>query len=281
MHKRLSGALSVEHLTVAIAGLPPQLTGIRLVQLSDLHYDGQRLSESMLADAIAASNQAQPDIVVLTGDYVTDDPSPIYPLAARLKQLQSRIGTYAVLGNHDTYYFSSKKQVIEALTLAGIQVLCNQIAYPFGAELPLIGLADFWSSEFNPSILNQIDADTPRLVLSHNPDSAEILQRWRVDLQLSGHTHGGQVVIPGFGPAPSWPGRIRNHLPELLHHCIPMLSKKRKRIIRHWEWAEGLHKVGNNLLYVNRGLGTYFPGRLFCPPEVTVITLESAPAIDI
>jgi uncharacterized protein len=279
MYKGLSGALSVEYLTVAIAGLPAQLAGIRLVQLSDLHYDGRRLSESMLADAIAASNQAQPDIVVLTGDYVTDDPSPIYPLATRLKQLQSRIGTYAVLGNHDTYYFSSKPKVTEALTLAGIQVLWNQIAYPFGTELPLIGLADFWSSEFDPNILSQIDAATPRLVLSHNPDSAEVLQRWRVDLQLSGHTHGGQVVIPGFGPAPSLPERISKRLPKMLRHWIPRLSKKRKHVIRHWEWAEGLHKVGNNLLYVNRGLGTYFPGRLFCPPEVTVITLECAAAI--
>lgn len=274
MHKLFSGALRVDRLTVEIAGLPLSLSGTKIVQLSDLHFDGLRLSEAMLKAAIAACNQAEPDIVVLTGDYVTDDPGPIGELAQRLQQLQSQLGVYAVLGNHDIYPLGAKDQVTAALVNAGIQVLWNEIAYPFGLELPIVGLADFWSREFDPAIaLSQIDVSTPRIVLSHNPDSAARLQAWRVDLQLSGHTHGGQIVIPGLGPVPTWYQAVRSYVPSKLRPWIPYMGEERCKVVRHWEWAQGFHQVGTNSLYVNRGLGTYPPGRLFCPPEVTVLTL--------
>ncbi|HBB34403.1 MAG TPA: metallophosphatase, partial [Cyanobacteria bacterium UBA9273] len=176
----VSEALKVEEIRVAIADLPPSLQGTKLVQLSDLHYDGLRLSEKMLAEAIEASNQAEPDLVVLTGDYVTDRPEPIYPLVWRLKHLQSRLGIYAVLGNHDLYYPKARTIVAEALAGIGVRVLWNQIAYPLGPELPFVGLADFWSREFNPApVMNQLDPQIPRIVLSHNPDSAECLKKWR------------------------------------------------------------------------------------------------------
>ncbi|CEJ45209.1 metallophosphoesterase [Umezakia ovalisporum] len=276
MHWFLSGPLSIQRLTVKIRGLPVCLQGKKLVQMSDFHYDGMGLSEELLEQAIATSNQLKPDLVLLTGDYVTTSPEPIHTLALRLKHLQSQFGIYAVLGNHDIYYRRSKREIIAALNPIGVKVLWNEIGYPFGKELPLVGLADFYSPEFNPAlVMNQIDPDTPRIVLSHNPDTAELLQRWRVDLQLSGHTHGGQVVIPGLGPILIYHKKIFPKIPMKLRSCFPFLGRN-YLLIRHWEWAQGLHLLGNNQLYVNRGLGTYFPGRLFCPPEVTEIILERA-----
>jgi uncharacterized protein len=276
MHWLLSGPLSIQKLTVKIADLPTSLQGQKLVQMSDFHYDGVRLSEEILEQAIALSNQARPDLVLLTGDYVTTSPEPIHSLALRLQRLQSRAGIYAILGNHDIRYRHSQSEITTALNNIGIHVLWNEIAYPLGRELPLVGLADLCSPAFRPAqILNQLDPATPRIVLSHNPDTAEILQAWRVDLQLSGHTHGGQIVIPGMGPVGLYYKKIVRRIPKKIRRRIPGLRRD-YFVLRHWEWAQGLHQVGNNQLYVNRGLGTYEPGRLFCPPEVTVITLQSA-----
>lgn len=277
MHLILSGALSVEKLTVAIADLPASLQGTTLVQLSDLHYDGLRLSEQMLEQAIAASNEAEPDLVLLTGDYVTDDPAPIHNLVLRLKHLQSRAGIYAVLGNHDICYPDSKAEITTALTSIGIHVLWNEIAYPLGQALPLVGLADYWSREFNLSAMSKLDIQKPRIVLSHNPDTAQLLKHWRVDLQLSGHTHGGQLRIPGIGPVVTLYKKIRRSIPKSARRRVPFMQKDFAKVVRRWEWAQGFHQVGSNQLYVNRGLGTYLPGRLFCPPEVTVITLVGLP----
>jgi uncharacterized protein len=269
-----SQSLSVEEITLTIAQLPKRLERTKIVQLSDFHYDGICLSEKLLAQAIAVTNQLEPDLILLTGDYVTRNPKPINRLASRLQDLRASSGIYAVLGNHDLEIPHSRSQISEALTNVGIQVLWNQVVYPLGEGLALVGLPDFWSSEFDPApVMKQLDNDLPRIVLSHNPDSAETLQQWRVDLQLSGHTHGGQIVIPQYGSVPTWIYDARHRIPRSLWPWIPFLKAKWPKVVSHWEWAQGLHRVGDNYLYVNRGLGSFPPGRWFCPPEVTVISL--------
>lgn len=274
MHRLLTGPLTIERLTIPIANLPLYLEGTRIVQLSDFHFDGLRLSTELLQAVIQQSNALEPDLVVLTGDLVTHDPQPIYELAGHLKHLTSRCGVYAVLGNHDNVTFSGRLTIINALHQVGIMVLWNEVAYPLGNELPLVGLADFWSGEFKPALVfDALDPALPRLVLSHNPDTAVPLQRWRVDLQLSGHTHGGQIVIPGWGPLPAVLRQARIYVPRFLHRYIPYMSDECAKVVKHWDWASGRHTVGTNELYVNRGLGTYLPGRFFCPPELTLLEL--------
>ncbi|MEO0407820.1 MAG: metallophosphoesterase [Cyanobacteria bacterium P01_A01_bin.135] len=277
MHPWLSGSLSVETLTVSIRGLPSHLNGLVITQLSDLHYDGLRLSQKLLDEAIVCSNQCNPDLVVLTGDHITNDPAPAPALACHVARLQAKAGVYAILGNHDLYYPETGPAVTAAFEAVGVRVLWNEVCYPWGEGLALVGLADYWCREFCTTPLETVPSDTPRLVLSHNPDSAVPLQHHRVDLQMSGHTHGGQIVLPGLGPFPHWYQRLRYRTPKWLRPYIPYMRRDCHKVVKHWEWAQGLHQVGDNTLYVNRGLGTYPPGRLFCPPELTVIRLVAAP----
>ncbi len=286
MHSLFTGPLTIETLDLAIVGLPPSMDGLKLIQMSDFHADRWGLSDQLLKQSIAASNREYPDLVVLTGDFITSKPEPIDRLAAQLKRLESRHGTYAILGNHDLYPLSNRSRVIETLTQAGITVLWNEICYPCGPGLALVGFADVRSRDFLPNeVMPQIPQEIPRIVLAHNPDCARALQDWRVDLQLSGHTHGGQICIPGLGSVPAIATRSYNAIPQQLRPYIPGL-RRLTRISQNWDWERGYHEIPAtrqddrqldplpfNRLYTNRGLGTYPPGRFFCTPEITRITL--------
>jgi uncharacterized protein len=273
MHWLLTGSLAIEQIALPIADLPPALHRLKLVQMSDFHWDGLRLSPDLLQQAIAASNREQPDLILLTGDYVTHSPQPIHQLCQHLKTLQSRHGIYAVLGNHDLVYGHSRSEITQALEQSGIHVLWNQVSYPVGAGLAIVGLAEKTSRHFHPqAVLAEIPATIPRIVLAHNPDSAADLQADRVDLQLSGHTHGGQILLPGIGTLPALAAHSYRQLPWRIKQTFPLL-RKLDSTLWNWHWDRGLHSIGQNRLYVNRGLGTYLPGRFFCSPEITVITL--------
>jgi uncharacterized protein len=275
-----TGKLSIETLDLPIQNLPSRLTGLKITQMSDFHDEGWGLSKKLLSQAIAASNREYPDLVLLTGDYITSRTGAIDPLADQLRSLQSRYGTYAILGNHDVLTRESRVRVTDSLTRAGITVLWEEICYPCGPGLALVGCAELKArNQFQPDrLFPQIPDEIPRIVLAHNPDCAEFLKPWRVDLQLSGHTHGGQILVPGLGSLPAIATHTYHGIPDWVKAKIPALSKM-KRIRQNWDWERGLHKIdrGNgdrpNLLYTNRGLGTYPPGRLFCPPEVTLFRL--------
>lgn len=139
------------------------------------------------------------------------------------------------------------------------------------------------SVDFNPdkAFSNLDDSSAYRIVLSHNPDSADVLRERRIDIQLSGHTHGGQVVIPFLGPAiPLYYKIIQKFIPKWLHRYIP--GKRFFFVVEKWKWCEGLHIIEHindvhdpNILYVNRGLATHPPLRFWCPPEITVFSLTS------
>ena len=269
-------SVKVERQGIPVQGLPRSLDGLRIVQLSDFHYDGQGLSEELLKRAIEVSNQLNPELVVLTGDYVTDSPEEIYSLVPFLDTLNSTYGTHAVLGNHDNIYRHSRTTITQALKSININVLWDQVSYLWGGALAMVGLSDYWWKHFDPApVMNRLPPQTPRIVLSHNPDSAKPLSHYRVDLQLSGHTHGGQVIVPGLGPIVKGMRKVRKHSAKPIRRQWSRMTKNCDKIVMNWDWAEGLHEVGNNLLYVNRGLGTHWPGRLFCPPEVSLLTLES------
>jgi len=273
-----TGPLSLEKQQVRIPDLPLRLRGLRMVQLSDFHFDGIRLSKAMLSEAIAMTNAQSPDLICLTGDFVTRSPELIHRLAPRLQQLRSTYGTYAVLGNHDLLMGRSRSVITQALEQSGIAVLWNDVAYPCGDDFALVGLPDLGARDFAPAlVLDPLPDSQPRLVLSHNPDSAEALKDWRVDLQLSGHSHGGQINLPVLGVVPKYVSELYLHLPPQLQRHAGLL-RSYTRIMDHWEWAQGFHQLpnrlgGQNQLYVNRGLGSYWPGRSFCSPEITVITL--------
>ena len=269
-------AVRVERHRIPIQGLPRSLDGLRIVQLSDFHYDGRRLSEELLTQAIKASNELKPELVFLTGDYVTDAPEAIFKLVPYLETLKTSYGIHAVLGNHDNIFSHSRSTITQALSGINVNVLWDQVSYLWGGALALVGLSDYWWKHFNPApVMNLIPHGTPRIVLSHNPDSAKSLSQYRVDLQLSGHTHGGQVVVPGLGPIAKGMRKIRKRSAKPIRRQWSRVTRNCDKIVQNWDWAEGLHEVGSNLLYVNRGLGTHWPGRLFCPPEVSLLTLES------
>jgi predicted MPP superfamily phosphohydrolase len=250
--------IDIVHRTIVINRLPEAFKGFRIVQVSDFHF--KEFTEAFFIKLVIHEvNALKPDLVALTGDFVSFGPIErhrsvawAYESAALLTRIQCP-QRYAVLGNHDCIV--NEPAAIDALTTHGIPVLNNR-SIPLernGKRIWLAGLSDALNGnprpDFNKAIPKTAHADgDPVILLAHEPDVAPEAAKHNVDLMLSGHTHGGQVRIP--------------FLPPLM---LPPLGQN---------FVDGHFQVGPTQLYVNRGIGTVgLPLRLNCPPEITVITL--------
>lgn len=254
--------LAVERVDLRLANLPRDFDGLRIAQLSDIHFE-EFVSAQHLAKAIAAINEAPPDLVVLTGDFVTEPlfgknsakaAQVAFPCAEMLRTLRARHGVFATLGNHD--YMTRPRIVRDALAAAGIPVLRNastEVAIG-GRGLWIVGLDDALRGHPDPEIaFRAVPPGRGAITLVHEPDVADSLQGYPIALQLSGHSHGGQVRLPIVGPP-----------------YLPLLSRK---------YPMGHYRAGALDLYTNRGLGVIgVPFRFLCPPELTLFTLHSSAA---
>jgi hypothetical protein len=249
--------------TIAIRGLPPELAGLRIVQLTDIHH-GPWIPLSHVRGVVSATNELHADLVLLTGDYVHRSPAYIEPVAAVLGGLRARIGVLGVLGNHD--WWESAPITRKAFAAAGIPLIDNArrfvtsdrtLAAEADAGLCIAGVGDYYEDrQLYGEALGGVPDAVPRILLSHNPDVAEdpafLSSGLRVDLMLSGHTHGGQIYVPGLG-TPGVPSRYGQ------------------------KYASGLVQGPACPVYICRGVGhTVLPVRIGVPPEVAVIELETA-----
>lgn len=245
--------LSVDQLDVPMANLPASLNGLRIAQISDLHA-GPHMTPHQIEEAVASVQQAGPDMIVLTGDYVSGPATELVPLLPLLARLDAPLGVYAVLGNHD-HWSKRPAWITRQLAQIGIQVLRNaNLAVPTGrGELWLAGVDDVMVGKANlETALAGIPAGSATILLAHEPDYADHSARVGITLQLSGHSHGGQVRLPLLG-AP----------------ILPALGQR---------YPIGLQRVAGQpaLVYTNRGLGMVEPAvRFNCRPEVTVLRLRS------
>ncbi len=243
--------LAVERVTVPIAGLHPALEGFRLVQMSDLHLY-PHTQPSLIRRAVALANRLGPDLVVLTGDYVFATAQAAFELGAILSTVRARHGLLAVMGNHD--WWTDVETVRAGFAHWSLPVLDNagMLITVDEGQLYVAGVDDLWSGKPDlEAALANCPAGVPVILLAHEPDFAdEHAEEGRIALQLSGHTHGGQVRVLGQRPL-----------------ALPPYGRK---------YAAGLYRVEAMWLYVNRGIGVVTPPvRLNCRPEVTLITLTT------
>jgi predicted MPP superfamily phosphohydrolase len=239
---------TLEGVTLRLKGLPDALDGLRVGQISDTHL-GLPHSARNLAWAVERMRDERPELIVLTGDFVSRG-AAIPQIAALLHGLSAPLGIYAVPGNHD--YWEGLADIHAALALHGIPLLFNEhrrLRWN-GADLWLVGLDDMWDGrpDFDAA-LRGVPRGACTLLLSHAPDIADEAASRGFAAQLSGHTHGGHMRLPLFGP-----------------FALPRYG---------WRYAIGHYLVGNMALYVSRGLSGG-PFRLRCRPEATIFTLRPA-----
>jgi uncharacterized protein len=244
-------AYQIDELVVRVQGLPKALEGYTIAQISDIHV-GTLIGERDLREGFELITRVKPDALVLTGDLVDSDASYCSLLLQELGRLTIRDGIYGILGNHD--HFANAEDVRKAMNAGGVRMLVNQhhVLRKSEGGIALVGLDDLVGRRYGGQgyrldrALKDLEPSIPRIILSHQPTSIEWL--WGgAALQLSGHTHGGQIN-PGFSP-------------------IKLTTR----------YVAGRYEVGNTSLYVNRGFGVVGPpARIGAPPEITKIVLIGA-----
>ena len=259
-----SNQVEVKRVEIHLERLPEAFDGFTIAQLSDFHYE-DRFTAVPIRKAVELVNGLNPDLIVLTGDFVTvplieydshnyrQSGQSAAPCAAILAQLKAPMGTFAVLGNHDVT--AGEPLVKAALEAHHIPVIENR-SLPLEQSSGRIWLAGIDDAlDGTPDLgraLAKIPAGEATILLAHEPDIADEVSTTTVDLQLSGHSHGGQIWIPGLG-AP-W---------------LPPLGRK---------YPRGLRRIGRLTLYTNIGIGTIrAPIRLNSTPEVTLFSLRAGP----
>ena len=249
--------VEISNVSLSLPRLANSFSGLRVVQISDIHFGGWMTLE-YLAEIVKMVNEQMPDLVVITGDFVMgynqapDVKERLGEMADVLKMLSDRNLTLSVLGNHD--YWLSRNSVVKMLEQAGITNLNNAVhTLERGSDkLHIAGVDDVMERQSRMGlVLSQLPEEGCGILLAHEPDYVDISARTgRFDLQLSGHSHGGQVVLPIIGPP-----------------ILPGLGRK---------YPSGLYKVKDMYQYTNRGVGMTTPYvRLNCRPEITVFTILS------
>ncbi len=234
--------------------LPAPYHDLRIVQLTDIHHSLLTPIEDV-ERAVHLANLLRPDLVALTGDYVTLSPAYIWPVARSLGKLRARLGVFAVLGNHD--FQAGAAEITRALGDQRIRVLRNShfALRRRSSILWIAGVDDLWSQadDFHAA-LHKLPTEDAKILLCHNPEGIREAAEYGVDFVLSGHTHGGQVRLPVVG---SVFGR----------------SKLGKRFVEGW------NRLNGTQIYISRGIGkVLLPMRLGCPPEIACLRLRRPPA---
>lgn len=234
--------------------LDPAFQGYRIVQLSDLHADAW-MTPARLETIVALANAQRPDLIAITGDFVTHDPEIYAPsLITALRKLKAPDGVVAILGNHD--HWTDADVVRGVIAESNLRYLGNAV-YTLARDhalLTIAGVDDYWERlDRLDLVLANLPASGSAILLAHEPDYADIsAATGRFDLQLSGHSHGGQVLLPLFGPP-----------------VLPLYGRR---------YPVGRYQVGRMIQYTNRGLGMIHPQvRFNCRPEISVLILESPP----
>jgi predicted MPP superfamily phosphohydrolase len=242
-----ANTLTVEEVAITLERLPAKLDGLRVIHLSDTHHS--RFTDlEHIARAVEIANTMDPDVVFLTGDYVSHDADYIAPVAEVLGTLKSKFGIFACLGNHD--HWTDADLVTHMLRGEGVTVLINEgLRFEAnGASFWLAGVDDYMAGKTDiAAALKGAFPDEAKILLAHNPIIFRQAVKAEVDLTLSGHTHGGQI-------------KMRD--PE-------------KRILPRRKLSSGLHRRKDSQIYITRGIGTVVvPARYQCPPEISLLELR-------